>query len=189
MSQQVRLLLSNTCVQLNEIVIYSHIDRWTVGNVIVNLIGEAAEHSDDSVDSLSSSDGSLLDADADFASAVARAAQLSGLTVVGSTVINDNAAARHNMAPSKDKGRPKKRRERAKRPTSPYSTDSNYSSIVVPHKPYPKADRRRQLEQQKGRAGSDKRSRPAPVAKPPNLPSAPKPNLPPATRAKPGKSC
>lgn len=37
-----------------------------------------------------SSDGSFL-AEADFASAVAKAAQLSGLTVIGSTVIDPNS--------------------------------------------------------------------------------------------------
>ncbi len=41
---------------------------------------------------LSSSDGSFL-AEADFASAVAKAAELSGLTVVGSTISGDPAAA------------------------------------------------------------------------------------------------
>lgn len=43
--------------------------------------------------------------------------------------------------------RPVKRRQRAPRPASPYSTDSNYSAIlaVTPHKPYPKSERRRQL--------------------------------------------
>ena len=39
---------------------------------------------------LSSSDGSFL-AEADFASAVAKAAELSGLTVVGSTISDPNA--------------------------------------------------------------------------------------------------
>ena len=42
----------------------------------------------------------------------------------------------------------KKPRERAKRATSPYSTDSNYSSAAYmppQHKPYPKSERRRQL--------------------------------------------
>lgn len=72
----------------------------------------------------SSSDGEFL-AQADFASAVAKAAELSGLTVVGSTVIDPNSG----------KERVKKQRpvkERPKRPTSPYSTDSNYSSVQVP---------------------------------------------------------
>ena len=43
--------------------------------------------------------------------------------------------------------RPVKRRQRAPRPASPYSTDSNYSAILAaaPHKPYPKSERRRQL--------------------------------------------
>ena len=42
--------------------------------------------------------------------------------------------------------RPVKRRQRAPRPASPYSTDSNYSAILAaaPHKPYPKSERRRQ---------------------------------------------
>jgi len=43
--------------------------------------------------------------------------------------------------------RPVKRRQRAPRPASPYSTDSNYSAILAaaPRKPYPKSERRRQL--------------------------------------------
>ena len=43
--------------------------------------------------------------------------------------------------------RPVKRRQRAPRPVSPYSTDSNYSAILAaaPHRPYPKSERRRQL--------------------------------------------
>src|SRR6218665_1838446 len=40
-----------------------------------------------------------------------------------------------------------KHRQRA-RCTSPYSTDSNYSSVNVPHRPYPKSERRRQLRDQ-----------------------------------------
>ena len=34
----------------------------------------------------------------------------------------------------------------AVRPTSPYSTDSNFSAIV--HKPYPKSERKKQLQEQ-----------------------------------------
>lgn len=43
--------------------------------------------------------------------------------------------------------RPAKRRQRAPRPASPYSTDSNYSAVQapVPHRPYPKSERRKQL--------------------------------------------
>jgi L-asparaginase/Glu-tRNA(Gln) amidotransferase subunit D len=99
------------------------------------------DNSDSSVRSsaASSSDGSFF-AEADFASAVAKAAELSGLTVVGSTVMDLNA--------SKEKvKKPAKHRQRAKRPTSPYSTDSNYSSVHVPHKPYPKSQRKRQIQE------------------------------------------
>ena len=32
------------------------------------------------------------------------------------------------------------------RPTSPYSTDSNFSAVV--HKPYPKSERKKQLQEQ-----------------------------------------
>ena len=42
----------------------------------------------------------------------------------------------------------KHRSERAKRPTSPYSTDSNYSTVQVPHRPYPKSERKKQLQDQ-----------------------------------------
>ena len=53
----------------------------------------------------------------------------------------------------------KKHRERAKRPTSPYSTDSNYSTVQVPHKPYPKSERKRQLQQYGRRNNSDNEMR------------------------------
>ena len=43
--------------------------------------------------------------------------------------------------------KPAKHRQRA-RCSSPYSTDSNYSTIQQPHRPYPKSDRRRQLREQ-----------------------------------------
>ena len=41
----------------------------------------------------------------------------------------------------------RQRSERSKRPSSPYSTDSNYSSVAIPHKPYPKSERKRQLQE------------------------------------------
>ncbi|XP_064595276.1 roundabout homolog 1-like isoform X2 [Liolophura sinensis] len=87
-----------------------------------------------------SSDGSFL-TEADFASAVAKAAELSGLTVVGSTVSDPKAGKRHHH-----------RRHRAPRPTSPYSTDSNFSAVV--HKPYPKSQRKKQLLEQGNRRQS-----------------------------------
>jgi hypothetical protein len=87
-------------------------------------------------------------AEADFAVAVARAAELSGLTVVGSTIVDPNG-------PREKVKRPAKRRQRAPRPASPYSTDSNYSAIMaaVPHRPYPKSERRRQLAQTRQGSG------------------------------------
>ena len=39
-----------------------------------------------------------------------------------------------------------RRHHRAARPTSPYSTDSNFSAVV--HKPYPKSQRKKQLLEQ-----------------------------------------
>ncbi|XP_074652332.1 roundabout homolog 2-like isoform X2 [Tubulanus polymorphus] len=102
----------------------------------------------------SSSDGSFL-TEADFATAVAKAAELSGLTVVGSTVTP--AENQQNNKPR----RQHRHRERAKRPQSPYSTDSNYSA-VPPHKPYPKSQRKKQLQEQAmkygPRRGSDQGS-------------------------------
>ncbi|XP_053408441.1 roundabout homolog 2-like isoform X2 [Mercenaria mercenaria] len=72
----------------------------------------------------------------DFASAVARAAELSGLTVVGTTVSD----------PNPKQGKKAKRHHRQARPISPgYSTDSNYGTADIPHKPYPKSQRRKQL--------------------------------------------
>ncbi|VDI07959.1 roundabout, axon guidance receptor 1 [Mytilus galloprovincialis] len=83
----------------------------------------------------SDSDASFL-TEADFASAVAKAAELSGLTVVGTTVCDPKT------------GKPVKRhrRPRPARPVSPYSTDSNFSA--VPHRPYPKSQRKKQLIEQ-----------------------------------------
>ncbi|PVD27655.1 hypothetical protein C0Q70_12822 [Pomacea canaliculata] len=91
-----------------------------------------------------SSDSSFL-TDADFASALARAAELSGMTVVGTTVTDPKAAGtkkyrKHRSATS------------AARPTSPYSTDSNFSAVV--HKPYPKSERKKQLQEQARKYGS-----------------------------------
>lgn len=51
----------------------------------------------------------------------------------------------------------KKPRERANRPSSPYSTDSNYSSIT-PRKPYPKSDRRRQMKDRSNNSSSNNAS-------------------------------
>ena len=48
----------------------------------------------------------------------------------------------------------KKPRDRPQRPTSPYSTDSNYSSIPA-HKPYPKSERRRQMQEKGSSSGSN----------------------------------
>ncbi|XP_056010128.1 roundabout homolog 1-like isoform X9 [Ostrea edulis] len=84
----------------------------------------------------SDSDESFLN-EADFASTVAKAAEMSGLTVVGSTVSDPNADQQVVK---------KQRRHHRARPTSPYSTDSNFSEIV--RKPYPKSQRKKQLMDQ-----------------------------------------
>ncbi|KAK3587010.1 hypothetical protein CHS0354_016990 [Potamilus streckersoni] len=85
----------------------------------------------------SSGDGSFL-TEADFASAVARAAEMSGLTVVGTTVCDLNP-----------KSKKERRQRRPARPISPgYSTDSNYGSIDIVHRPYPKSQRKKQLLEQ-----------------------------------------
>lgn len=84
----------------------------------------------------SSSDGSFL-TEADFASAVAKAAELSGLTVVGTTVSDLNTGKQAKR---------QRRHHRPARPSSPYSTDSNYSAVI--HKPYPKSQRKKQLIEQ-----------------------------------------
>ena len=53
--------------------------------------------------------------------------------------------------------RPAKHRQRATRPHSPYSTDSNYSAAPAaasrPRRPYPKSERRRQLMGASGGSG------------------------------------
>ncbi|KAL4228715.1 Leucine rich repeat C-terminal domain [Mactra antiquata] len=74
----------------------------------------------------------------DFASAVARAAELSGLTVVGTTVSD----------PSQKQGKNKKRQRHVRPPSPGYSTDSNYGTADIPHKPYPKSLRKKQLAEQ-----------------------------------------
>jgi len=56
--------------------------------------------------------------------------------------------------------RPAKHRQRAARPHSPYSTDSNYSAAAAasasrPRRPYPKSERRRQLMGSAGGSGGD----------------------------------
>ena len=70
----------------------------------------------------------------------------------------------------------RKHRERAPRPSSPYSTDSNYSAVQVPHRPYPKSERKKQLQEQNlryarqgsggGSSGNEYKPRPAVKAKP-----------------------
>ncbi|XP_053372877.1 roundabout homolog 1-like [Mercenaria mercenaria] len=89
----------------------------------------------------SSGDGTFL-TEEDFASAVARAAEMSGLTVIGTTVCDPN-----------NKSKKERRPRRQARPISPgYSTDSNYGSIDMIRKPYPKSQRKQQLiEQGKGK--------------------------------------
>ncbi|WAR04203.1 ROBO2-like protein [Mya arenaria] len=92
--------------------------------------------------SVHSSTGSSGDAtfctEEDFVSAVARAAEMSGLTVVGTTVCDPN-----------QKSKKERRQRRPARPISPgYSTDSNYGSIDVIRKPYPKSQRKQQLLEQ-----------------------------------------
>lgn len=87
-------------------------------------------------------DGSI--SDADFASAVARAAELSGMTVVGTTVTDPKAGVGKKYRKTRSTAP-------AVRPTSPYSTDSNFSAVV--HRPYPKSDRKKQLLEQARRYG------------------------------------
>ncbi|XP_060067917.1 roundabout homolog 1-like isoform X3 [Ylistrum balloti] len=99
----------------------------------------------------SSSDGSFL-TEADFASAVAKAAEMSGLTVVGTTVCDPKT------------GKPVKRHRRhhrTARPSSPYSTDSNFSAVV--HKPYPKSQRKKQLVERGKRGSESKKHDPSPI--------------------------
>ncbi|XP_041372950.1 roundabout homolog 2-like isoform X3 [Gigantopelta aegis] len=89
-------------------------------------------------------DGSL--SETDFATAVARAAELSGMTVVGTTVTDPKAG--------KDKKYRKHHRQQQQRPTSPYSTDSNYSAVI--HRPFPRSQRKKQLVDQGKRYGNKK---------------------------------
>ena len=124
---------------------HSDVDVDTVTGSMMASWASVTDNSDTNCSSArssaaSSSDGSFF-AEADFASAVAKAAELSGLTVVGSTVMDLNAGKEKVKKPAKH-------RQRAVRPTSPYSTDSNYSSVHVPHKPYPKSQRKKQLQEQ-----------------------------------------
>ncbi|XP_022253078.1 roundabout homolog 1-like isoform X4 [Limulus polyphemus] len=83
--------------------------------------------------SVSSSDGYFY-AEADFASAVARAAQNAGYMVDGTMVTN----------PTNGLGKKQISRQRAPRPTSPYSTDSSVSATIPHRSEYPK-HRKKQL--------------------------------------------
>ncbi|CAL1527760.1 unnamed protein product [Lymnaea stagnalis] len=93
-------------------------------------------------DSSVNGDGSL--SDTDFASAVARAAELSGMTVVGTTVSD----------PKNSNNKKYRKHRTPARPHSPYSTDSNMSAVV--HKPYPKSERKKQLMEQARKYGQRK---------------------------------
>ena len=70
---------------------------YVVGALIASWasITDNSDNNSSNQSSLSSSDGSFF-AEADFASAVAKAAELSGLTVVGSTVMDPNAGRERN---------------------------------------------------------------------------------------------
>jgi len=59
--------------------------------------------------------------------------------------------------------RPAKHRQRATRPHSPYSTDSNYSGAASrPRRPYPKSERRRQLMESGGDSTGDRQGNNSP---------------------------
>ncbi|XP_056010131.1 roundabout homolog 1-like isoform X12 [Ostrea edulis] len=110
---------------------YAGVETWPSYTDQCNT-EDSSEHSSCHSDS----DESFLN-EADFASTVAKAAEMSGLTVVGSTVSDPNADQQVVK---------KQRRHHRARPTSPYSTDSNFSEIV--RKPYPKSQRKKQLMDQ-----------------------------------------
>ncbi|CAM1324704.1 ROBO1 (predicted) [Pycnogonum litorale] len=97
-----------------------------------------------------SADGSSFFTETDFTSAVVRAAESSGFKVDGSVVTNPNISNQGNTNNGvKNMGRHRsKHKQLPARPTSPYSTDSNYSSFTPqPHRPYPKSSRKKQLEE------------------------------------------
>ncbi|XP_076310348.1 roundabout homolog 1-like isoform X3 [Tachypleus tridentatus] len=81
----------------------------------------------------SSSDGSFY-TETDFASAIARAAQNAGYRVEGSLVMDPNTSSQKKHIS----------RHQAYRPSSPYSTDSNLSTIIQPRPPHPKLKKRLQ---------------------------------------------
>jgi hypothetical protein len=74
--------------------------------------------------------------------------------------------------------KPAKHRQRAPRPNSPYSTDSNYSAIQVPHKPYPKCERKKQMVEPTGRYKPGDKGNVLPNPNNLKLPSITKPQLP-----------
>ncbi|XP_052285916.1 roundabout homolog 2-like isoform X6 [Dreissena polymorpha] len=104
----------------------------------------SGEHSSSNEDDDADADSADADEDSqflneeDFASAVARAAQESGLTVVGSTISEAKA--------SKSAKKTRRHRQQARPPSPGYSTDSNYGTVDIPRNPYPKSQRRRQIE-------------------------------------------
>ncbi|XP_067137945.1 roundabout homolog 1-like isoform X3 [Centruroides vittatus] len=88
----------------------------------------------------SSTDGSFY-TDADFASAVARAAQNAGFRVDGSLIIDPSNVEKKHIP-----------RHRAPRPSSPYSTDSNVSAAIS-QRPHPKPRRKQHPSENKSNAG------------------------------------
>ncbi|XP_076330516.1 roundabout homolog 1-like isoform X6 [Tachypleus tridentatus] len=92
--------------------------------------------------SVSSSDGYFY-AEADFASAVARAAQNAGYMVDGTTVTNPTTVFLLSGS-----GKKQISRQRAPRPTSPYSTDSSVNATISPQSEYPN-HRKKQLHSDK----------------------------------------
>ncbi|KAL3887349.1 hypothetical protein ACJMK2_027291, partial [Sinanodonta woodiana] len=126
------------------------------------------EVSSDSSSEHSADNGDFLNEE-DFASAIAKAAEMSGLTVVGSTVCDQK--------PRKIKHR----RHRAPRSSSPgYSTDSNYGSIDG-YKSYPRARHKRRPREKDDCPGnkiSNSSENTTCDAEAANLPSYSKPNFP-----------
>lgn len=91
------------------------------------LDSDSSDSDDKRSHSSTSSDGSFL-AKNDFTSAVARAAEMSGVKMSSPPSGGDSGKEKVK--------KPAKLRQRAARPQSPYSTDSNYSSICPSHRPH-----------------------------------------------------
>jgi hypothetical protein len=137
---------------------YGDCNATDVELAVDSMLVDVPESDADSLSESSSEHEHSLQATNNFTDILAHVAENSG----------QNSSFHSNDA--KEKGRrPARHRQRAARPSSPYSTDSNYSSAAAPQprRPYPKSERRKQLAVERGNgsggSGADCSSDPQPA--------------------------